>query len=93
LATNTEYEGDLRDAELDVSVSSDLLSLTLNGLGATVGGAATKAALSAAAGGVTSAGTAFGKDINESQTIDAITAQMNADFDNGRAAIYLKLQK
>ena len=89
----TEYQGELRAARVDFGFGTDLLALTLNGLGATTGGAATKAALSAAAGGFTSANGALAKDVFESQTIDAITAQMTADFDKGRAAIYVKLQQ
>lgn len=89
----TLYEGDLRDARTGVGLSTDLMSLVLNGLGATTGSAAVKAALAAAAGGVTSANASLNKEVFETQTIDAINAQLNADFDKGRAAIYLKLKQ
>jgi hypothetical protein len=89
----TLYEGDLRDARTGVGLTSDLLSLVMNGLGATTGSAEVKAALAAAAGGFTSANASLNKEVFETQTIDAINAQLNADFDKGRAGIYLKLKQ
>jgi hypothetical protein len=69
------------------TLSADLISLTLNGLGATVGGAGTKAALSAASGGVIGAKGAISKNLFYDKTLPAIIAQMEAQRTVVRAAV------
>jgi hypothetical protein len=71
-----------------VSVGSDLTALILNGLGATTGDAATKAALAAASAGVLAANGAIDKDLFYSKTVPAIITQMEANRARAEATIF-----
>ena len=62
-----------------ISLGGDLLALTLGGLTATTGSAATKAALGAATTGVIGAQAAMNKDLYYQRTIPALIAQMEAN--------------
>jgi len=68
-------------------MAGDLASLALNGLGATVGDAATKAALSAASAGVIGAQGAVSKDLFYQKTLPAVVAQMEAQRTQVRAIV------
>ena len=70
-----------------VSGGGDLLALTLNGLGATTGTAATKAALAAASAGVVGAQAAISRDLYYQRTLPALLAQISANRDNEKGAI------
>ena len=70
------------------SVGSDLTALALNGLGATTGDAATKAALAAASAGVLAANGAVDKDLFYSKTVPAIITQMEANRARAEATIF-----
>jgi hypothetical protein len=72
-----------------VSIGTDLIGLALGGLTATVGGAATKAALGAASVGVLGTNTAINKDLYFQKTLPALITQMEAN----RAKQQLKLLK
>jgi hypothetical protein len=89
----TAYEVALKDSATGVDLGTSLLSLILNGVGATTGSAATKSAVSAAAGGFTAANGVINKEVFKDKTVDAIISQMNADFDRARADIYLNLHQ
>jgi len=71
-----------------ISVGSDLTALLLNGIGATTGSAATKAALAAASGGVLAANGAVDKDLFYSKTVPAIITQMEANRASAEATIF-----
>jgi hypothetical protein len=73
------FARDLSSTNNSVSIGTDLTALALNGLGATTGNAATKAALAAASGGVIAANGAVDKDLFYQKTIPALIAQMQAD--------------
>jgi hypothetical protein len=75
----SSYERQLYGFSNSVSVGTDLIGLTLGGLTATVGSAATKAALGAASAGVLGANTAINKDLYFQKTIPALIAQMEAN--------------
>jgi hypothetical protein len=70
-----------------VTIGTDLMGLTLGGLTATVGSAATKAALGAASVGVLGANTAINKDLYFQKTIPALIAQMEANRAKKQLAI------
>lgn len=81
------FQADLnKEANLG-NLAGDFAVLTLTGLGATTGGAATKAALAAAATGVTGARLAINKDLFFSQALPAVLAQMAASRAERRAEI------
>lgn len=69
------------------SITADFLALTLNGVGATVGSAGTKAALAAASGGVIGAQGDINKELFYSKALPAIVAQMEAERTQVRAII------
>jgi hypothetical protein len=71
-----------------ISVGSDLTALALNGLGATTGDAATKAALAAASAGVLAANGAVDKDLFYAKTVPAIITQMEANRAKAEATIF-----
>ena len=73
------FARDLSGANNSVSLGSDLTALALNGLGATTGNTATKAALAAASGGVIAANGAVDKDLFYQKTVPALIKQMQAD--------------
>jgi hypothetical protein len=73
------FERSLYAAGNGMSTGSDLVLLVLNGLGATLGGAATKAALAAASTGIVGAQTAITKDLFYQKTLPALIAQMEAN--------------
>jgi len=89
----TLFVRDLSGANNSLSVGSDLTALVLNGLGATTGDAASKAALAAASGGVIAANGAVNKDLFYQKTVPAIIAQMRADRQTVEASILLALGK
>lgn len=75
------------------SVGGDMAALILNGLGATTGSTTTKAALSAASGGIIGAKAAIDKDIYFQQTLPAVLAQMSANRDKIKSAIIDNLKQ
>ena len=76
-----------------VSVGGDLILLILNGLGATTGSAATKAALAAASTGIVGAQAAISKDLYYQRTIPALLAQMQANRNQIKASILTGLEQ
>jgi hypothetical protein len=70
-----------------VSDGGDLLALALNGLGATTGTSATKAALAAASAGVVGAQAAISRDLYYQRTLPALLAQISANRDNEKSEI------
>ena len=73
-----EFESRLsQDSNLQ-SVAGDLTVLTLNGIGATTGGATAKAALAAASAGVVGAKADIDKDLFYNKALPAVLAQMEA---------------
>lgn len=83
---------DLSGANNSLSVGTDFAALALNGLGATTGDVATKAALAAASGGVLAANGAVNKDVFYQKTVPAIVAQMQADRTAAKATILAGLR-
>jgi hypothetical protein len=78
---DAEYNDFIRDLNQSsglTNLTTDAITLTLGGLGATIGGTATKAALAAAATGVTGISNAYSKDVLAQQTAAAIITQMDA---------------
>jgi len=73
------FTRDLSSTNNSISIGTDLTALALNGLGATTGNAATKAALAAASGGVIAANGAVDKDLFYQKTIPALISEMQAD--------------
>jgi hypothetical protein len=71
-----------------ISLAGDLSILTLAGLGATIGNAATSSALAAASAGVVGAQAAISKDLYYQRTLPALMAQMTANRERVKAAIY-----
>jgi hypothetical protein len=74
-----KFEKTLYGSGTGLTTASDLILLVLNGLGATVGGAATKTALAAASTGVVGAQGAVNKDIYYQKTLPGLLAQMEAN--------------
>jgi hypothetical protein len=74
-----DFEKRLNGDANSVTAGGDLLLLILNGLGATTGAAATKAALAAASAGVVGAQAAIDKDLYYQKTLPALLAQMEAN--------------
>ena len=87
------FARDLSSANNSISIGSDLTALALSGLGATTGNAATKAALSAASGGVIAANGAIDKDLFYQKTVPAIIAQMQANRVKAETTVLQGLQK
>jgi hypothetical protein len=75
----SKFERQLYGSSNTITVGADLVGLALGGLTATVGSAATKAALGAASVGVLGANTAINKDLYFQKTIPALIAQMEAN--------------
>lgn len=80
-----DFEKRLNGDANSLTVGGDLVLLILNGLGATTGGGATKAALAAA--GVVGAQAAIDKDLYYQKTLPALLAQMEAN----RTAVKLSI--
>lgn len=76
--TYQHFEGELYSQSALEGVAGDLTVLTLNGLGATTGGAGAKAALAAASAGVTGARASIDKDVFYNKALPAVLAQMEA---------------
>lgn len=76
-----------------VSIFGDLAVLGLNGYATVSGGKSTKAALSAAAGGIVGAQGAISKDLYYQRTLPAILAQMEANRERVRAEIIASMAK
>jgi len=81
------FEKSLYSSGNGISTGSDLVLLVLNGLGATLGGVAVKAALAAASTGVVGAQSAISKDLYYQKTLPALLAQMEAN----RSAVELTI--
>ncbi|MBV9785974.1 MAG: hypothetical protein JO264_19400 [Acidisphaera sp.] len=75
-----------------VSGGGDLFVLILNGLGATTGNSATKAALAAASAGLVGAQGAISRDLYYQRTLPAVLAEMSANRDKQKAAILTALK-
>lgn len=75
----SKFKRQLYGSSNTITVGTDLVGLALGGLTATVGSAATKAALGAASAGVLGANTAINKDLYFQKTIPALIAQMEAN--------------
>jgi len=75
----SRYKNQLSEFGNSVSLGGDLIGLALGGLTATVGNAATKAALGAASAGVLGATTAINKDLFFQKTLPALKSQMDAN--------------
>lgn len=73
-----EFERTLTGTGSGLSLGTDLTVLALNGLGATIGGAAAKAALAAASAGVLGAKSAIDTDLFYQRTLPALITQMRA---------------
>jgi hypothetical protein len=73
------FEKSLFTSGSGLSTGSDLTVLVLNGLGATIGGVTTKAALSAASAGIIGAQASINKDLFFQKTIPALLAQIEAN--------------
>jgi hypothetical protein len=73
-----DFKVGLNSQENILSVGTTFTSLALAGLGATIGGAATKAALAAASAGVIGAKAGIDKDLLYQKTITALTTEMEA---------------
>ena len=86
------FESRLNSAYNSVDVGADLTALILNGLGATTGAAATKAALAAASAGVIGARNVISTDIFYQKTLPALIAQMRANRQTALVTIKKGLQ-
>lgn len=73
-----DFEAKLTGTNAALALGSDLTLLVLNGLGATTGSAAAKAALAAASGGIIGANAAIDTDIFYKKTLPALISQMRA---------------
>ncbi len=86
----------LRSLHQDASVlnvGAGILGVALGGLGAVVADTTTKSAISAAAGGIVGAQGIINKDLYYQQTIAALIAQMEANREQAKAAIYTNLKQ
>lgn len=83
-----DFEAVLTGTYNGLDVGADLTVLALNGLGAVVGGAGSKAALAAASAGVIGAKSAVNTDIFYQKTMPTLVAQMRA----GRAQVLQKIE-
>jgi hypothetical protein len=81
------FEENISNDKNAIDASGALTVLTLTGLGATVGSAATKAALSAAANGVTGATAVMDKTFFYDKAVPALLTQMHANRATVRANI------
>jgi hypothetical protein len=73
-----DFESKLTGAYNGIDLGGDLIALILNGLGATTGNAATKAALAAASAGVIGAKGTVNTDLFYQKTLPALVAEMRA---------------
>lgn len=88
-----DFERSLNSTGNYVSLGSDLTVLVLNGLGATVGGATTKSALSAASAGIVGARGAVNKDLYYQKTLSALISQIQANREKARLRIIQNLRQ
>ena len=88
-----DFESHLVGSYDGLTLGSDLTTLILNGLGATTGSAATKAALAAASAGVIGANAAVNTDVFYRKTLPALVAQMRASRQTALIAIKSGLNK
>lgn len=86
-----DFERTLYKGGTGLPTAADLIVLILNGLGATTGVAATKAALAAASAGLVGAGGVVNKDLFYQKTLPALLAQMEANRTNVRKTIFTGL--
>lgn len=86
-ATFSVFKRQLLTEGNSVNTVGDLIVLALNGLGATTGAAATKAALAAASAGIIGAKTAISSDLFYQRALPALIAQMDANRATAKAAI------
>ncbi len=89
----SNFERQLYGYSNTTSVGTDLIGLALGGFTATVGSAATKAALGAASTGVLGANTAINKDLYFQKTIPALITQMEANRAKKQLAIFQGLSQ
>jgi hypothetical protein len=87
------FESNLMSVTSSTSLAADLSVLVLNGLGATTGSSAAKAAFAAASAGVVGAKGAINTDIFYQKTIPALIAQMRADRAKALLVIALNQKK
>ena len=85
------FEKSLFSSGSSFSTGSDLTVLILSGLGATVGSATTKAALSAASAGVIGAQATISKDLYFQKTLPALLAQIEANRTKVELTIFSNL--
>jgi hypothetical protein len=83
-----QFESQLTGSYNGLDIGADLTALILNGLGATTGSAATKAALAAASAGVIGAKATVNTDIFYQKTLPALISQMRA----GRQAALVNIK-
>jgi len=88
-----DFESKLVGSYDGLSLGADLTTLILNGLGATTGAAATKAALAAASAGVIGANAAVNTDLFYKKTLPGLVAQMRASRQTALVTIKTGLQK
>jgi len=88
-----DFESKLVGSYDGLSLGADLTTLVLNGLGATTGSAATKAALAAASEGVVGANAAVNTDLFYKKTLPGLVAQMRASRQTALVTIKTGLQK
>ncbi len=86
-----EFERSLYKGGTALPTTADLVVLVLSGLGATIGAAPTKAALSAASAGVIGAGGVVNKDLFYQKTLPALLSQMEANRTNVKKTIFTGL--
>ena len=82
------FEESLFASGSSFSIASDLTVLVLTGLGATIGEATTKAALSAASAGIIGAQATISKDLYFQKTLPALLAQMEANRTKAELVIF-----
>jgi hypothetical protein len=76
-----------------MTVGGDLTALVLNGIGATTGGAGTKAAMNAASGGIIGAQGDINKDLFYNKALPAVISQMEANREKVKLAIITGLKQ
>jgi hypothetical protein len=95
-AIDVNYHNFVRDLTTQQNVGNigaDWVVLALNGVGATAGTAAAKAALAAASGGIVGARAAVSKDVFFNNTVPTLITTMEAQRKTALAKIYTGLTK
>lgn len=86
-----KFEESLYGSGSAITTGGDLIVLILSGLGATIAGSATKAALAAASAGIVGAQATLNKDLYYQRTLPALMAQMEANRATVELAIFFGL--